>query len=139
MDPSPTKPRGTIPQDDYDAIVASARDYAEGWYGGDADRMARCLHGELAKRSVEPDAAPGTWRLRPNLSRDRLVTLTREGGGSEVPEGERRYQVDVLDVYEHVAVVRCVSPHYVDFLQLAKFGDRRWLIVNVLWEARPSA
>ena len=123
-------------QEDYDAILGSIRDYVEGWYTADPVRMARCLHPELAKRTLVPGEAPGTWQLRPPTGYDRMVTLTREGGGSEVPESGRRYQIDVLDVFRHMATARCVSPQYVDFLQLARFGEGHWLIVNALWETR---
>lgn len=136
---SDAPPREVPDQDDYDAIVAAIRDYVGGWYAGDPERMARCLHPELVKRTVLPGAAPGSWELGPPTTRERMVTLTREGGGSEVPEAERRYQVDVLQVFRHVATARCVSPQYVDLLHLAKVGDRRWLIVHALWESRAPA
>src|SRR5215207_8801778 len=42
---------------DTTAIRAAALDYAEGWYAGDADRMARALHPELVKRIVVGDTA----------------------------------------------------------------------------------
>ena len=44
------------------AIRATALDYIEGWYAGDAARMERALHPELAKRICETDprAAAGS-------------------------------------------------------------------------------
>jgi hypothetical protein len=36
-----------------------ALDYIEGWYTGDAARMERALHPDLAKRIVESDARNG--------------------------------------------------------------------------------
>ena len=41
------------------AIRATALDYVEGWYAGDADRMARALHPELVKRILVSDTATG--------------------------------------------------------------------------------
>src|SRR5688572_6478371 len=35
------------------AVRAAALDYIEGWYEGNADRMARAVHPELAKRIVQ--------------------------------------------------------------------------------------
>ena len=37
---------------DASAIKQTALDYIEGWYEGDAERMERALHPELAKRIV---------------------------------------------------------------------------------------
>jgi len=65
-----------------------------------------------------------------------MIALTKEGGGSDTPESLRRYETAILDVFRHVATAKCVSPGYVDYLHLAKLGDRRWVIVNVLWELR---
>ena len=41
--------------EDEAAIRAAALDYLEGWYAGDAARMERSLHPDLAKRIVRPD------------------------------------------------------------------------------------
>ena len=41
------------------AIRMAAMDYEEGWFEGDADRMARCLHPNLAKRGMKLDPASG--------------------------------------------------------------------------------
>jgi len=36
---------GSLPaQEDYDAIIQSIKDYAGGWFDGDAEPMTRCLH-----------------------------------------------------------------------------------------------
>ena len=47
---------------DRDAIVRVALDYFEGWFDGDAARMERTLHPDLAKRSPDDAPAPGNWR-----------------------------------------------------------------------------
>src|SRR5437870_10341527 len=39
--------------DDNESIKKTALDYIDGWYAGDAVRMERALHPELAKRSEE--------------------------------------------------------------------------------------
>ena len=36
---------------DEQAIEATVRDYFEGWFDGDAERMERALHPQLAKRA----------------------------------------------------------------------------------------
>ena len=128
---------GMIPrQEDFDAIWQATLDYVDGWYNGDAERMRRCLHPDLVKRTIERDVESGEFQLRRPTTADMLVTFTEEGGGTEVPEPERVYQLTIVDIFRHIAMVNCVSPQFVDYLQLANFGDRGWLIVNVLWELR---
>ena len=37
------------------AVVAAVLDYFDGWFDGDAARMERTLHPDLAKRALERD------------------------------------------------------------------------------------
>lgn len=110
---------------DIDAVRSVAMDYAAGWYAGDADRMARALHDNLAKRTVTSDAPGG---LRP-VTKTRMVELTAAGGGG----GEVVEPVVFVDaVTVDMASVRVETPHFVDFLHLAKTAEG-WQIVNVLF------
>ena len=122
---------GAISPEDRQRIVASATDYIESWIAGDADRMAGCMHPELIKRSVEPDPQTGGTIVR-TLTRARMVALTAAGEGAE---DAGPYQVSVLDAYGDIATVSVLSAAYMDYLQVARFGDA-WLILNVLWQPR---
>jgi hypothetical protein len=117
------------------AIRAAALDYIDGWYAADADRMARALHPELAKRNVTTDAA-GRSRLI-QMSAMSLVDGTRAGGGSRIPEAARKHDVRILDAYAGAASVRVTAATWVDYMHLAKWNGR-WVIVNVLWENEPG-
>jgi hypothetical protein len=118
------------------AIRATALDYIEGWYAGDAARMERALHPELAKRIVETDAR-GRSRLG-QQSAMTLVTNTRRGGGTDIPADKRKSDVRILDVYGNAASVRVQAASWVDYMHVAK-SNGRWVIVNVLWELEPAA
>lgn len=111
------------------AIEACARDYIEGWYAGDAARMERALHPELAKRIVKrgPD---GRGELQ-NMGAMSLVQYTR----SHKPETGKRADVKILDVFGRTASVRVDAEAWIDYMHLAQ-QDGRWRIVNVLWELR---
>ena len=118
------------------AIRATALDYIEGWYAGDAARMERALHPELAKRIVETDA-----RGRSRLGQQSAMTLvgnTRRGGGTDIPAGQRKSDVRILDLYGNAASVRVQAATWVDYMHVAK-SNGRWVIVNVLWELDPPA
>jgi hypothetical protein len=118
------------------AIRATALDYIDGWYGGDAARMERALHPELAKRIVMTDAQ-GRSRLG-QQSAMTLVQNTQRGGGKDTPADKRKDEVRILDVYQNAASVRVQASSWVDYLHIAK-SNGRWVIVNVLWEMDPAA
>lgn len=118
------------------AIRTAALDYIEGWYEGNAERMERALHPELAKRIVRTNAE-GKSRLD-QMSAMTLVQGTRAGGGKSTPKETQQKDVKILDIYQNAASAKIVAAKWVDYLHLARFNDR-WVIVNVLWELKPTA
>ncbi|HUR95313.1 MAG TPA: nuclear transport factor 2 family protein [Gemmatimonadales bacterium] len=121
---------------DTTAIRAAALDYAEGWYAGDADRMARALHPELVKRIVVRDTATKRSFVQ-TMGATSLVNATRHGYGKSTPPAGQQKDVSVLDVYGNAAVAKIVMAEWIDYLQLGKL-EGRWQIVNVLWEEKPG-
>jgi hypothetical protein len=131
-----TPPAPPAPKDEGPAIKAAVLDYIEGWYDGDAARMERSLHPELAKRLVKTDAQ-GTSTLD-QMSALTLVQATRKGWGKSTPTQRRQKDVTVLDAYEGAATVKLVAADWIDYLHLARWNGE-WKIVNVLWELKPAA
>lgn len=122
---------------EHDAIKATALDYGLGWYAGDAERMERALHPDLAKRVLFPDPRSNKGKIE-HMSAMKLVQATRAGHGKNVPPEERRTDVTILDVFGNAACVKLEMHDWVDFMQMSKI-DGRWVIVNVLWEPTPEA
>ena len=123
-------------EEDTAAITQTALDYGQGYYAGDADRMERALHPDLAKRVLMPDKN-GRGRIQ-HMSAMKLVQSTRAGWGTKVPEDIRRTDVTILEVYGNAAVVKLQMHDWVDFMHMSKI-DGHWVIVNVLWELTPEA
>jgi hypothetical protein len=118
------------------AIRTTALDYVEGWYTGDAARMERALSPDLAKRIVISDSL-GRSRLS-QMSAMGLVQGTRAGGGKDTPADKQDKEIRILDIFGNAASVRSTMSGWVDYMHMAKF-NRRWVIVNVLWELKPNA
>jgi hypothetical protein len=118
---------------DREAIVKTALDYIEGYYTGDAARMERSLHPELAKRIVRTDPA-GKPRLE-HMGAAQLVKIA--GSRANAPKlAQQQKDVTVLDVFGNTASVKIVANDWIDYLHVAKW-EGRWVIVNVLWEMKP--
>jgi len=73
---------------DLAAIRQTALDYIEGWYEGNAERMERALHPELAKRIVRTDAKSG----RSGLGQMSAMTLI-QGTKNEIGRASCRERV----------------------------------------------
>ena len=119
---------------DRQAITQTALDYVEGWYEGNADRMERALHPDLAKRVVNTD--PKGRNRVDNMSAMSLVQAVKRGGGKDTPKEKQQKDITILDVYENAACVKAVMLDWIDYMQVAKVNGR-WVIVNVLWVMKP--
>lgn len=117
---------------DSSGIRAAALDYAEGWYTGDASRMARAVHPELVKRIIMVDQNTGASVVS-GMGATQLVNGTRRGSGKETPVARQKKDVVIYDILGNAATVKLTMTDWVDYLQLGKI-DGRWQIVNVLWE-----
>ena len=122
-------------KDDLEAITAVARDYIDGWLDGDEQRMRRALHPDLVKRTIAHDPERGDWRLGRPADAEMMVGWTRQGEGRTTVAEERAFEITIQDVFRHIASVKVLSHPFMDYLHVAKIGDR-WFIVNVLWEVR---
>jgi len=117
------------------AIKQTALDYIEGYYEGNAERMEKALHPDLAKRIVRTNPQNGKSALS-QMSAMTLVQITRAGGGKDTPKEKQQKDVTILDVFENAASVKIVASDWIDYLHMAKFNGH-WVIVNVLWELKP--
>jgi hypothetical protein len=110
------------------AIVSAVLDYFEGWFDGDAVRMERALHPDLAKRALEKDG-----RTLDETTADWMIEATGRGLGRARDPGDRRIEVEVEDVHGTIANATVRSAVYREYVQLVRTPEG-WKIVNTLWE-----
>jgi hypothetical protein len=116
-------------------IERVARDYVDGQLDGDAARVARALHPDLAKRAAVPATEDEPLALR-RMTKEELVELTRVGA-LKTPRDRWERSVRVLDVAGNAAVARVETPWFVDYFHLGRWNGR-WVIVNALWYPKPQ-
>ena len=104
-------------------IEQTVRDYFEGWFDADVERMDRALHPELMKRS------PGGI-----TTKQRMLELTAAGEGKQ--DGlDRSLDIRIEDVCDDIASVTVVSAVYHEYVQLLRTPEG-WQIANTLWRLR---
>lgn len=123
---------GQAPGPREEAIVATALDYSDGGYSGDAARMERAIHPDLNKVFFMR-RGPNMGLMSGYSTFSGLVEMTRMNVLNLEPE-KRRTDVAVLESTDDVACVRLRTSQWCDFLQMIK-DNGRWKIVNVLWTA----
>jgi hypothetical protein len=114
---------------DHEALKNVALDYLEGWFEGDAGRMERALHPQLAKRSLEINSDE---ELLETLTAGRMISWTAAGRGKTRDRPDRALDVRVEHVHGRIANVTVTSAVYTEYLQLVRV-ESGWKIVNILW------
>jgi hypothetical protein len=109
------------------AIERAVLDYFEGWFEGDAARMERALHPELAKRRLEEGDVLDTTTAQEMVD----ATAAGVGRGRDVPDRRIEIELAALDGSTASVVVR--SAVYLEYVHLARTRDG-WKIVNTLWQ-----
>jgi len=111
------------------AIRQAALDYAEGYFDGSGERMARAVSPFLSKRGLM--VRPGVAPFLVQMNADTLIEAARQGGG-KLPPDERHLTVEVLHVNGDVASARVFTSQFDDYLHLVR-RDGRWQLLSVLW------
>jgi hypothetical protein len=115
---------------DREAVRAAVLDYFEGWFAGDAERMRRALHPDLAKRSIgqDRDRTTALW----TTTAAEMIEATERGGGSRRSRPDPRTDIHIDLLLGGIASVTVDSDVYVECLHLVETADG-WKIVNALW------
>ncbi len=118
---------------DEKGVEAAVRDYVEGVYEVDPDRIRRSVHPDLAKFGFARRSANDEYRVIP-MTFDQLVELAATyNADGEIPEDAPK-EIVVLDILDKTAAAKLTASWGVDYFHLAKY-DGRWKIVHVLWQS----
>jgi Putative lumazine-binding len=114
--------------EDRAAVEAVTKDYFEGWFTGDTERMDRALHPALVKRAGERRSSAEF----PFTTKEQMMEFTAAGEGASAV-GDGRLDVSVADVFENIANVTVRGGVYREYLQLVR-TEEGWKIIAALWE-----
>jgi hypothetical protein len=113
-------------------IKETAFNYMEGWYTGNAERMKKALHPDLAKRSIRMTDTVTKNQFVNSITADAMIKLTGAGSGKKLKGANQKIDYLLLDHNDQLAMVRLISLDFIDYLELGKInGELK--IVNVLW------
>ena len=92
--------------------------------------MKESLHKKLAKRSLK--GMMGEDELRHTTASD-MISYTKSGYGERLQQKDLNIEVIVLDYFKNIANVKVTTPHYYEYLHIAKI-EGKWVILNALYE-----
>ncbi len=117
---------------DLDAVRAAVLDYVEGPYEVAPERIERSGHPNLTKLGRGRDRH-GAYRSTP-LTYQQLVAAGRHYNQDGHVADDAPKEITVFEVLDQAASVKLTAEWGIDSMHLAKI-DRRWLILNVLWQS----
>ncbi|HET8824620.1 MAG TPA: nuclear transport factor 2 family protein [Terriglobales bacterium] len=107
------------------AIQATVTNYIEGYYAGDAARMQATLHPHYLKHMIHGNIPMREWNGQ------QMVESVRSNGPADMPASEKTEQVSVMDISGDMASAKLVTPHWTDYMTLAKVNGS-WKILSVV-------
>lgn len=113
-------------------IKETAFNYMEGWYTGNAERMKKALHPDLAKRSIRMTDTVTKNQFVNSITADAMIKLTGAGSGKKLKGANQKIDYLLLDHNDQLAMVRLITLDFIDYVELGKINGE-WKIVNVLW------
>ena len=120
---------------DEQAVRECALNYLEGWYSADTSRMAKALSEDLAKKGFLVHPQTGDLVLAP-ASYDQMLQWTGQKPDQLAGNPDIKMEVHLIEVRENIAMVKTVTPDFVDYLQMGKV-EGQWKIYHAVWE-RPQ-
>jgi hypothetical protein len=111
--------------DDASIVRETIRSYIEGYYAGDAQRMAATLHPHYLKHMLH-----GNIPVREKTG-GQMISEVRSNGPVNLPPADRTEQISVLDISGNMASAKLVTPHWIDYMTLSK-SDGEWKILSVV-------
>lgn len=115
-------------------IKETVSNYIEGWYSADTARMNKGIHPELAKRGVVPSRdGKKTGMLKASYKEMMEWTSQKPNQFKDNTVNPNQIKISIIEIGVNVAVARCESPEYIDYLHLARLKNE-WKIINAIWE-----
>ena len=121
-------------QDAKQKIERACLDYVEGFYEGDTVKLAQSLKPSLYKFGYWKNKTSGVYEsdgqmtFQQAIDYARNVLLKKKFAKAGSPK-----KVEVLDIMNTIASAKVTAWWGVDYILLAKQGDK-WMIEQVLWE-----
>lgn len=121
---------------DREAVEAAVRDYVEGIYNVQPERIVRSVHPALTKRGSWRPEDSKEYRTASLMSYEQLVELAGSWNVDERQGKDLAYSIEVQDVLDVTASAKLSAKWGIDYMHLMK-TDGTWKIIHVLWQSHP--
>jgi Putative lumazine-binding len=114
---------------DSEAIEITVKNYIEGWFLSDFERMTKALHPNLFKITIG-SLKDSEEEFLNVMTAEQLIVFSKNN--QTWVEGRSFQSMEIIFQDEQIAVVHAISDGFFDICNLAKLNGE-WKIVQVLW------
>ena len=117
-------------------VEATVRDFIEGIYSGDQERLARAMHPEIHKillRTIPETGEPFLYKMGSSA----MLAATGAGLFTSPQEGWK-IELEIYDISHGLAAAKVTSVQFIDQLLLGSVNGE-WKVINDLWVVNPDA
>jgi len=111
------------------AVELAVRDYIEGIYTGNPERVAKVLHPEYKRTMVL--TLPQTNKSFIQRDGFSLIIQNVKAGAGMLPKEKWNININILGLMDGLSFVKLELPASINYLQLARI-DGQWMIINIL-------
>ena len=115
-----------------DQIKKTIKDYIEGYYEGNAERVKSALSPALAKRFVKKDK-PGNEALSNQSAAHFVEQTASQDGPKSYPLNKRKLEIKIFEIHGNIASAKAIGQDWIDYIHLGRINGK-WVIVNVIWD-----
>lgn len=121
---------------DEQAVRECALNYIEGWYSADTARLAKALAKDLAKKGFLLNPQSDKVTIAP-ASYGQMLHWTGQKPDQLAKKPDIQMEVQLIEVGEYIAMVKTITPDFIDYLQMGKVKGQ-WKIYHAVWERPPK-
>ena len=118
---------------DRKAVEEAVLDYVEGVYLVQPERIERSVHKDLRKLGYGRRDSSADYRVLPMTYQELYDLAAKWNANGHVDAETAPKEIVIFDVLDQTASAKLTAAWGIDYFQLAKY-DRKWMIVNVLWQ-----
>ena len=123
---------------DREAVEAAVRDYVEGIYEVQPERIERSVHPAMVKRGSWRPEGSTEYRTASVMTFEQLVELAGSWNVDDQQGADLTYEIEVQDVLDITASAKLSAKWGIDYFHLMKLDDE-WKIIHVLWQSHPPS
>lgn len=125
-------------ESDKEAVRKAGLGYIEGFYEGDASKLAKSLMPKMYKFGYGWNKKTGMYYKVGQMTYEQALNYAKDVKETKnFPKPGVPKEVEVLDVMNHIASVKVTAWWGVDYILLSK-SSGKWMIEQVLWAGIPA-